>query len=41
MSHIILNEQQEAIRREVINWYLHSSEQVFQIAGGAGTGKSV
>lgn len=38
---IILNEQQERIAQEAVRWYHHSSEQVFQIDGLAGTGKSV
>lgn len=39
--HYTLNEQQQKIHDEAINWYNNSSEQVFQIAGAAGTGKSV
>lgn len=38
---IILNKQQEFIVNEAVRWYLHSSEQIFQYAGYAGTGKSV
>lgn len=38
---IILNEQQERIKNEAVYWYHHSSEQVFEIDGLAGTGKSV
>ena len=38
---IILNEQQEQIKNEAVRWFHFSSEQVFQISGPAGTGKSV
>lgn len=38
---IELTEEQEKLVREAINWYKHSSEQVFQYSGSAGTGKSV
>lgn len=41
---IILNEQQEKIKNAAVSWFLNSSEQLFQITGGAGwlgTGKSV
>lgn len=38
---IVLNKGQEEVVNAAINWFLHSSEQVFQIAGAAGTGKSV
>ena len=38
---IELTEEQERLVREAINWYKHSSEQVFQYSGSAGTGKSV
>lgn len=37
---IILNEQQEKIKNEAVNWFWHSSEQLFEIDGLAGTGKS-
>ena len=40
-SNIILNEQQEKIKNEAIEWFLHSSDQIFEISGLAGTGKSV
>ena len=40
-SNIILNEQQEKIKNEAIEWFLHSSDQLFEISGLAGTGKSV
>ena len=36
-----LNEGQEKIVQEAVNWYYHSSNQVFEIAGWAGSGKSV
>ena len=38
---IILNSGQEKIRQEAIKWYRDSSEQVFEIEGPAGSGKSV
>lgn len=38
---IVLNKGQAEAVNAAINWYRHSSEQVFQIAGPAGTGKSV
>lgn len=38
---IILNNGQERIRKEAVNWFRNSSEQVFEIEGAAGTGKSV
>ena len=38
---VILNEEQEKIKNEAIHWFLYESEQVFEIAGPAGTGKSV
>lgn len=36
----LLNDDQEAIRKAAVNWFFYESEQVFQIAGAAGTGKS-
>lgn len=36
-----LNEGQEEIVRQAVDWYNNSSEQVFQFSGAAGTGKSV
>jgi ATP-dependent exoDNAse (exonuclease V) alpha subunit len=36
-----LNEGQEQIVSEAVDWYKNSSEQVFQFDGRAGTGKSV
>ena len=36
----MLNAGQEAIRKAAINWFYNSSEQVFEISGGAGTGKT-
>lgn len=41
MSDIIYNEDQERIIQEAVNWANNSSEQTFQFAGEAGTGKSV
>ena len=41
MNRIILNDQQELIKNQAIHWYLHESSQLFEISGGAGTGKSV
>ena len=38
---MILNPGQEKIKAEAIDWYRNSSEQVFEIEGAAGTGKSV
>lgn len=38
---IILNSGQERIKNEAIKWFRNSSEQVFEISGDAGTGKSV
>ncbi len=38
---ITLNEQQQRVHDEAIDWFNNSSEQVFQITGAAGTGKSV
>jgi exodeoxyribonuclease-5 len=38
---IILNAQQEKIKNEAIHWFKYESEQVFEIHGPAGTGKSV
>lgn len=37
---VVLNPEQEAIAQEAIKWYKYSSEQVFQISGGPGTGKT-
>lgn len=37
----ILNEEQQFVVDEAVKWYNHSSEQVFQYSGSAGTGKSV
>ena len=39
--HITLTDEQRKIVKEAVRWYRHSSEQVFQIAGNPGTGKSV
>lgn len=38
---IIFTPEQEKVIQEAINWFYNSSEQVFEISGGAGTGKSV
>ena len=38
---IILNEQQEKIKNEAVNWFWRSSEQLFEISGPAGSGKSL
>ncbi len=38
---MILNQDQENTVNDAINWFLNSSEQVFEIDGEAGTGKSV
>lgn len=38
---IILNPGQEAAKNAAVYWYNHSSEQLFQIDGLAGTGKTV
>lgn len=37
----ILNKEQQYVVDEAVKWYNHSSEQVFQYSGSAGTGKSV
>jgi len=36
----LLNNDQEKIRLAAVNWFFNESEQVFQIAGAAGTGKT-
>lgn len=41
MYGIVLNEGQEKVVNEGVNWFFNSSEQVFEVAGFAGTGKSV
>lgn len=38
---IILNKEQEEIKNKALDWFFNKSEQVFEIAGCAGTGKSV
>lgn len=38
---IILNSGQERIRQLAVDWYHNSSEQIFEIEGPAGSGKSV
>ena len=35
-----LNDDQEKIRQAAVHWFFNESEQVFQIAGAAGTGKT-
>ena len=37
---ILFNDEQEKLIAEAIDWYNNSSEQVFQISGSAGTGKT-
>ena len=37
---VILNPEQEDIAQKAINWYRYGSDQVFQISGGPGTGKT-
>jgi hypothetical protein len=34
-------DEQEKLIQDAVNWYWNSPEQVFQFAGGPGTGKSV
>ena len=41
MNDIVLNKDQQKAADAAVNWFYHSSEQTFQIAGPAGTGKSV
>jgi hypothetical protein len=41
MDNIVFTEDQERIIQEAVDWYHNSSEQTFQFAGEAGTGKSV
>ena len=41
MIPIQLNQQQEEIKNKAVHWFNHESQQVFEIAGPAGTGKSV
>lgn len=41
MSSIILNPGQQEALNEIVKWYNHSSEQLIQVDGEAGTGKSV
>ena len=36
----LLNDDQEKIRQAAVKWFFNESEQVFQIAGAAGTGKT-
>ena len=38
---ITLTENQEQVVQEGVNWFLNSSNQIFEISGAAGTGKSV
>ena len=38
---IELTEQQESVIQQAVNWFYNESSQVFEIAGLAGTGKSV
>ena len=39
MIRFALNEGQEKTVQAAVNWYYNSSNQVFEIAGWAGTGK--
>ena len=39
--HYELNQQQQIVHDEAVKWFYNSPDQVFQIAGAAGTGKSV
>ena len=41
MSVIRLNDGQEKVAQEACDWYHYGSDQIFQYAGFAGTGKSV
>lgn len=41
MNGIVLNRDQQIAADAAVNWFYNSSEQTFQIAGPAGTGKSV
>ena len=41
MNKIHFTPTQEDIIQKAVNWYNFSSEQVFQISGNPGTGKSV
>lgn len=36
----LLNDDQEKIRQAAVHWFFNESEQLFQIAGAAGTGKT-
>ena len=38
---IELNQQQQKIKDEAVHWFKYESQQVFEISGPAGTGKSV
>ncbi len=38
---IIFTQEQEKIIQAAVDWFFNSSEQLFEISGGAGTGKSV
>lgn len=38
---MILNQEQEKIKNQAVDWFRNSSEQVFEIEGPAGSGKSV
>lgn len=41
MNNFIFTEEQEKVINQAIVWFNQESEQVFEISGGAGTGKSV
>lgn len=38
---IVFTEEQENLINEAVDWFYNKSEQLFEISGGAGTGKSV
>ena len=41
MGRFVLNQGQEKVVQEGVNWFRNSSDQIFEISGYAGTGKSV
>ena len=38
---VVLTDEQEKIKNEAVNWFFNSSEQVYSVAGPAGSGKSL
>lgn len=38
---VVLTDEQEKIKNEAVNWFHNSSDQVFSVSGGAGTGKTL